>query len=240
MAHASASTPRAATLLRATTISSSSRCSRFRPSRADAGLDRRRADDAVFGVLVASTTRVRRSKPRGNTSRSRSWARRSRCSDFCRFFGVRCRRAAAAPIPGRDCSPSRPGAAGADADRVPADPGRLWHEGRSRAAAHLAAGRAQPGAVAGLRAALRHRDDDARSTSSCACCRLRPCRRARRRRGRRPRALFRSASPPFCCCRCATTSGCSLFPPSSTWASSLIAAGLGAAAAHYGAMLADR
>ena len=49
-------------------------------------------------------------------------------------------------------------AAAAAADGVPADPDRARHEGRPGPDAHLAAGRAQPGAVAGVRAAVGRRD----------------------------------------------------------------------------------
>ena len=49
-------------------------------------------------------------------------------------------------------------AADSSADGVPADPDRPRNESRSGPDAHVAAGCPQPGAVAGVRAALRHRN----------------------------------------------------------------------------------
>ena len=49
-------------------------------------------------------------------------------------------------------------AAGSVANGVPVDFDRARNQGRPRPDAHLAAGRAQPGALAGMRAAFGHRD----------------------------------------------------------------------------------
>ena len=55
--------------------------------------------------------------------------------------------------------------------RLPADPGRVRHQGRARADAHLAARRPQPGAGLDLRAALRRRDHDRALRRSSGCSR---------------------------------------------------------------------